>query len=69
MLAKRQLVRISANDLRFTADEIRELFKLTVDKRLTKEELVCLERRTEGWIAGLQKVNLEVPLRLLRMLF
>ncbi|WP_213581057.1 LuxR C-terminal-related transcriptional regulator [Paenibacillus sp. J2TS4] len=58
MLARRQLVRISANDLRFTADEIRELFELTVEKRLTKEELACLERRTEGWIAGLQMILL-----------
>ncbi|MBU8711160.1 hypothetical protein KM924_01465 [Brevibacillus parabrevis] len=58
MLARRQLVRISANDLRFTADEIRELFELTVEKRLTKEEMACLERRTEGWIAGLQMILL-----------
>ncbi|MBU5444796.1 hypothetical protein [Paenibacillus sp. MSJ-34] len=52
MLARRQLIRISANDLRFTIQEIRELFRLTIDEPLTEEELSRLGHRTEGWIAG-----------------
>lgn len=58
MLVSRQLVRISANELRFTAEEICELFELTASRRLTNTELVDLERRTEGWIAGLQMILL-----------
>ncbi|MGE5703869.1 MAG: LuxR C-terminal-related transcriptional regulator, partial [Clostridia bacterium] len=58
MLAKRQLVRVSANDLRFTVNEIRELFALTMGKHLSMEELDNLESRTEGWVAGLQMILL-----------
>lgn len=58
LFSKRQLVRITASELRFTADEIRELFALSTDESLTEEKLRGLESKTEGWIAGLQMILL-----------
>jgi DNA-binding SARP family transcriptional activator len=47
--------------LRFTEDEIDSLFREVYSDPLAPEELAVLERRTEGWAASLQLV--EVSLR------
>ena len=52
---------LQTDALRFTDHEINELFRDTYKDPLDPTELVELERRTEGWAAGLQLV--EVSLR------
>ena len=52
---------LQTDALRFTDQEINELFRDTYNDPLDPTELVELERRTEGWAAGLQLV--EVSLR------
>jgi ATP/maltotriose-dependent transcriptional regulator MalT/DNA-binding SARP family transcriptional activator len=52
---------IQTDALRFTDREIDDLFRETYDDPLDPTELVELERRTEGWAASLQLV--EVSLR------
>ncbi|HET7686103.1 MAG TPA: hypothetical protein VFM19_06870, partial [Candidatus Limnocylindria bacterium] len=47
--------------LRFTEDEIRQLFGEVYQDPLAPEELIEVERRTEGWAASLQLI--EVSLR------
>lgn len=52
--ARGQLVEVRAADLRFTPDEAAELFNQVMGLQLTAQDIDALERRTEGWIAGLQ---------------
>jgi LuxR family maltose regulon positive regulatory protein len=54
MRARATLTEIRANDLRFTIDEITMFLNRVMGLSLTTEEVVALEARTEGWIAGLQ---------------
>lgn len=58
MLARRraqgQLTEIRAADLRFTLDEVAGFLKNTMALNLPADQLIALEGRTEGWIAGLQ---------------
>ncbi|MBI1280095.1 MAG: LuxR family transcriptional regulator [Anaerolineaceae bacterium] len=49
-----QLTEIRAADLRFTADEASEFLNSTMGLNLSSGDVAALERRTEGWIAGLQ---------------
>jgi LuxR family transcriptional regulator, maltose regulon positive regulatory protein len=56
--AKGQLMEIRARDLRFTPDETAAYLKQTLQAPLSKPALELLERRTEGWIAGLQLASL-----------
>lgn len=58
LLVQQQMTHIRAQDLRFTIDEVSEFFQLTMELRLTVQELSALENRTEGWIAGLQMAAL-----------
>lgn len=49
-----QLTELRANDLRFTPDETVVFLRRVMELDLSAEEIVALEARTEGWIAGLQ---------------
>ena len=51
---RNQLAEIRADDLRFTADEAAAFLEMSLGIHLNTQQLAELERRTEGWIAGLQ---------------
>ncbi len=53
--AKGQLLEITAHDLRFDFNEHRAFFNQTLaGVTLSKNELVTLDQRLEGWVAGMQ---------------
>lgn len=52
--ARGQLVEIRATDLRFDRTEAATYFSNPSGVRLTDEQVVALQERTEGWIAALQ---------------
>lgn len=52
--ARGQLVEIRQEDLRFTREESSEFLRGSLPVPLTSDQLEVLERRTEGWGAGLQ---------------
>ncbi|MFN2151089.1 MAG: hypothetical protein ACK2T5_05785, partial [Anaerolineales bacterium] len=52
--ARRQMVEIRENDLRFTEQEASHFFNQTMQLVLEKEAIHALEMRTEGWAVGLQ---------------
>lgn len=52
--ARRQLTEIRVADLRFTTDESSEFLNNVMELNLSSTDVVALEKRTEGWIAGLQ---------------
>lgn len=49
-----QVVDIRAGDLSFNVSESSDFFNRTLSQILSKEHVMLLNRRTEGWIAGLQ---------------
>ncbi len=51
--ARGQLSELRAADLRFTPAEAAVFLNTQVDLKLSAEDIAALERRTEGWIAGL----------------
>jgi LuxR family maltose regulon positive regulatory protein len=51
--AKRALGEISGEDLRFTDDEVMELFGSIFGMQLSSEEAAAINGRTEGWPVGL----------------
>ena len=52
--ARAEMAELRAADLRFTCEEAATLFDRAADVRLSARDIEELERRTEGWIAGLQ---------------
>jgi LuxR family transcriptional regulator, maltose regulon positive regulatory protein len=52
--ARGRLTEIGAPDLRFTHEEAVDFLGRTMGLNLTAERVAALEKRTEGWIAGLQ---------------
>ena len=52
--ARRQMVEISASDLRFTEEEAGHFFNQSMHLVLEDEHIHSLEMRTEGWAVGLQ---------------
>lgn len=56
--AKGQLTEIRGRDLRFTPDETATYLAQTLRTPLSQPAIELLERRTEGWIAGLQLASL-----------
>jgi LuxR family maltose regulon positive regulatory protein len=52
--ARNKLIELRAADLRFTPSEAAEFLNQVMGLSLSREEIVALETRTEGWIAGLQ---------------
>ena len=49
-----QLAEIRADDLRFTQEEAAKFLELMLGINLSADQVVELETRTEGWVAGLQ---------------
>lgn len=49
-----QLTELRAADLRFSSMEAAEFLNQMMDTKLSMEDVVALESRTEGWIASLQ---------------
>lgn len=58
--ARGQLTELRAADLRFTPAEAAEFLNRVMDLKLAAAEVSALERRTEGWIAGLQLAALSM---------
>lgn len=58
--ARRQITEIRAADLRFDNDEAAAFLNATMGLTLTPEQVAALERRTEGWIVGLQMAALSM---------
>ena len=58
--ARDQLVEIRASDLRFTQEESAGFLHQVMSLDLTSDDVVALETRTEGWIAGLQMAALAI---------
>jgi len=58
--ARGQLCELRAADLRFTADETKLFFKERTVYELSTDDITALERRTEGWVAGLQLAALSM---------
>jgi LuxR family maltose regulon positive regulatory protein len=52
--ARGQMVEIRQNDLRFLPEECADFLQRVMGLNLTADDIAALERRTEGWIAGLQ---------------
>ena len=52
--ARCQMTELRAVDLRFTNSEAAEFLNLIMGLNLSAQDVAALERRTEGWIAGLQ---------------
>ncbi|MEJ2353288.1 MAG: LuxR C-terminal-related transcriptional regulator [Anaerolineales bacterium] len=53
-IAAIQLTELRGTDLRFTSSEAAEFLNRVMGLDLSAEDIAVLERRTEGWIAGLQ---------------
>jgi LuxR family maltose regulon positive regulatory protein len=49
-----QLIELRAADLRFTPAEATDFLNRVVGLNLSAEDITALDKRTEGWIAGLQ---------------
>ena len=58
--AKGHLTEIRARDLRFTRDETAAYLEQSLQTPLSQPAIDLLERRTEGWIAGLQLASLSL---------
>jgi len=58
--AQGQLTELRAVDLRFTPAEVAGFLNEVMGLNLTPEAIAALERRTEGWIAGLQLAALSM---------
>jgi len=58
--ARGQLTEIRAADLRFTTSEAAEFLNQVMGLSLSDEDVIALESRTEGWIAGLQLAALSM---------
>ncbi len=54
------LVELRAADLRFTPDEAAAYLDQTMGLQIAPEDVAALERRTEGWITGLQMAALSM---------
>ena len=52
--ARGEMVDIRATDLRFTIDETENFLQSSLSQSIDHEDIVVLEQRTEGWVAGLQ---------------
>jgi len=58
--ARGDVIELRAADLRFTAEETTAFLGTVMGLTLAPEEVVALEARTEGWIAGLQLAALSL---------
>lgn len=59
-----QMVELRQNDLCFTLEEAALFLQETMGLFLSPEDVVALETRTEGWVAGLQMAAISIKARL-----
>jgi LuxR family maltose regulon positive regulatory protein len=59
-LARGQLRKLTATDLRFTSEEAAAFLNKVMGLNLSAEDVGVLEKRTEGWITGLQLAALSM---------
>ena len=57
---RNQLTEVRAADLRFTESEAADFLNQVMGLNLSAENIAMLEKRTEGWIAGLQLAALSI---------
>lgn len=57
---RRQMAELREKELRFTTAEAAQFFNQTMGLNLRPEDIDVLERRTEGWVAGLQMAALSM---------
>jgi LuxR family maltose regulon positive regulatory protein len=60
LLARGQMIEVRQQDLRFTLDECADFLNQVIELKLRPADIVALEHRTEGWIAGLQLAALSM---------
>ena len=58
--ARGQVLEIRQEDLRFTTDEVVNFLRQVMELNISVDDIAALERRTEGWIAGLQLAALSM---------
>ncbi len=58
--ARGQLLEIRAAELRFRSEEVSIFLRQAMELALSEAEVVALERRTEGWVTGLQLAALSL---------
>ena len=58
--ARQEMIELRAGDLRFTAKETARFLNDAMGLGLSTEDVAALDRRTEGWIAGLQMAALSM---------
>ncbi len=58
--SQHQLVELRSSDLSFSANDISILFNKKLKLGLSIEDVISLETKTEGWIAGLQLTALSI---------
>ena len=51
---KNRIIELGMNDLRFTGREVEQFFRQVMHLDLPHETILDLEKRTDGWVAGLQ---------------
>ena len=61
--ARRELIEVRADDLRFTQGEAAQFLRQTMNLVLLPDQIAALEQRTEGWIVGLQMAALSMQNR------
>lgn len=52
--ARKQLHEIRSDDLRFNLEEVEEFLNRVNELNISPDDIAALEKRTEGWVAGLQ---------------
>src|SRR5262249_38277745 len=58
--ARGQLIEVRAADLRFATDEVSAFLREVMKLDLEASAIAALERRTEGWVVGLQLAGLSL---------
>lgn len=56
--ARNQVLEIRQDGLRFNLEETENFMRQVMQLKLSREDILALERRTEGWAAGLQLVGI-----------
>jgi LuxR family maltose regulon positive regulatory protein len=60
LLSRGQACEVRQDDLRFSSGETAVFLNRTMGLKLRREDIAALQRRTEGWIAGLQLAGLSL---------
>ena len=61
--ARGQLLEIRTDEVRFRPEEASLFLRQAMDLALSEEEVLTLQRRTEGWVAGLQLAALSLRMQ------